>query len=195
MVDCVSAMADEEERLRRYKRVLKFSQPVDRCYPKGRSTKRKFSHSYPDIEEHWLEVEANPWEGQGTGQYGSNPRLPMVRTYGAGRDSIVANYRLSDSYKSQFKDAVGLPLPTNTPQLPSQLQSPAPRSRSQSTYSSPPKFSATQSSSVINYNPSLVKNPVYSQPSATVVSGEGATIRTNVFLACPQGRTCYKRTS
>ena len=137
MFDYVSAMVDEEDRLRRHKRVLHFSQPMDRCYPKGRSTKRKSSSLFPDIQEHWAEVESNPWEGQGTGQYGSNPRFPMVRSYGAGRDSIVATYRLSESYRSQFQEAVGLPLPTTTQaQMPSQLQSPA--ARSQSTYSSPP---------------------------------------------------------
>ena len=183
-------MAEEEDRLRRYKRVLKSSQPVDKCYPKGRSTKRESYSKYPPIMEHWLEIEENPWSGQGTGPHGSGhppptvtyqpshlPRAPMVRSYG-GRDSIVANYRVPASYKSQFHPAVGVPL-SPSPQSPPQYQSPAPRSWS---YSSPPKYAASQSSSV---NPSQFVKPVFSQPSATVVSGEGGNCPGERFFGKP----------
>ena len=84
---------------------------------------------YPDIPEHWEEVERNPWDGQGTSQYGSHHRdhFPMVRSYGAGRDSIVANYRLSESYRTKFQQAIALQ-PTQA-QAPSLFQSPAARSQ------------------------------------------------------------------
>ena len=152
-------------------------------FPQGEEYKADVLHLLPDIEEHWLEVKTNPWEGQGTGPYGSSqvPRVPMVRLYGAGRDSIVANYRMPVCYKSQFQAVVSVHL-SLTPQLPPQFQSPAPRSWSQS-YSSPPKYAASQSSSVDNQSQFL--KPVFSQLSATMVSGEGGNYPEECFSVSP----------
>ena len=165
-----SVMANEEDRLDRRKRVLQYSQLADRHYPLGRSTKRRSSSMFPDILESWEEVERNPWEGEGSNQYGYHHRdqFPLVRSYGAGRDSIVANYRLSESSRSKCREVLAL---QTTPQALSQHQSPAARSRS--TYPSP--LSSSPSPAVFNIKPNIVKNPVYSQPLSTVTSGEGGS--------------------
>ena len=174
--------------MRRYRRVLKASKPVDKHYSKGRATKRESEsyYKYPPIMEHWLEIEDNPWSGPATGSLGSGypspsatyqpshlPRAPMVRSYD-GRDSIVASYRVPASHRSQFHPAVAVPL---SPQSPSQ-QSPAPRS-----WSSPPKYAASQSSSF--NNPSQHVKPVFSKPSATVISGEGGSCPGERFFTKP----------
>ena len=65
---------------------------------------------------------------------------------------------------------------------PPQFQSPVPRSWSQS-YSSPPKYAASQSSSVNNQSQFL--KPVFSQLSATMVSGEGGNYPEECFSVSP----------
>ena len=99
-------MSQEEDRLRRRGKVLKFSAPVNPCYPDGRRTKRRgFGWRCPDVPEDWQELPC-PWNGEGSSVYSLNSRhYPLVQQ-DMGEESVVATYRPADRSKARFREDV-----------------------------------------------------------------------------------------
>ena len=177
-------MSQEEDRLERRKKVLKFSAPANRYYPDGRRTKRRSFSQCPNIPEDWQELPC-PWAGEGSSAYRLNyGQYPLVRSFEAGRDSVVATYRLGDQLRCRFREVMSVPAPCAI--APTVFQS-----------SSPLKFSQSPSPTVFNLASQPASkpvtsfpSPVFSQPSSTVTSttGEGGNSLNQCLFSQPLRR-------